>query len=322
LIAEFVQKIRQYKYLIGCFIRHMQKSNQKSVLIYALIISVLGGCLYRIDHQKKTWLSFAEQVLKSQKETQNEVSRINEHLLYTIEKQSRDYPCQQANNALLQAKATLRLCAVFLAYTEDIREQHWVGGYTGNPFSVKGLLDTQKEKEALIQRVALFQDSLLVMLQNDTALLNKLKPQFSLVDDLMYTHREDHKLLYLANLDIQMLIIAHDLLQFLVIKTGQIHAPTIYESFLPNVRLKQACVIRGQPFYGFVTLDSYSMMARNVSYYCNDKKLPIKDGLGRLRLKIADGDPKYTIKAVVNNPLTGATATLTKEFSISLCNDQ
>lgn len=296
----------------------MHKSNQKFILIYALLIAGLGGYIYHLHRQKAIWLGFAEQVLRAHKETRDNLDRVNNYHLSRVYKHAMEYRTQRFIKVERKAKATHRLCDEFLAFTDRIRTKHWVVGKSNKVFDFKGLLDTQTEQEALTQQINLLRDSFSVFAQDDTVLLNKIKPQFRVVNDLLHTDREDQKLLYLASLDIQVLMIACKLLQFWDNQTNY-HTYRL-DAFLPNLTLKQPCVKAGEPFDGVVSLEGY-FASNHVAYFCNGRRLPVKDGLGKMRLKVSPGDQKYAITATVKNPLTGEIRTHMKEFSINLCKE-
>lgn len=296
----------------------MHKSNQKFILIYALLIAGLGGYIYHLHRQKAIWLDFAEQALGVHKETRDNLDRINEFHLNRVYKHAMAYPSQRSIKVEQQAKAVRRRCDEFLAFTDRIRTKHWVVGSGNKVFAFKGLLDTQAEQGALTQQINLLRDSFSVFAQDDTVLLNKIKPQFHVVHDLLHTDREDQKLLYLASLDLQVLIVSYKLLQFLD-NQAKDHTYRL-DSFLPNLTLKQPCVERGKPFDGVVSLEGY-FASNHVAYFCNGRRLPVKDRLGKMRLKVSPGDQKYAITATVKNPLTGEIRTRMKEFSINLCKE-
>jgi hypothetical protein len=293
--------------------------NQKFILIYTLLIGGLGGYIYHLHCQKAIWLGFAEEVLKAHEETRDNLDRINLHLFRQVDKTAMAFRTQHSSKVLQRAETTRRLCAEFLAFTDRIRTKHWAVGSSNKVFAFEGLLATQAEQEALTQQINLLCDSFCVFAQGNKSLLKKIKSQFFIVNDLFHGHREDQKLLYLASLDIQALATAHDLLHFF--GTQMNYHTYRLDSFLPNLTLKQPCVKAGEPFDGFVSLEGYSADADNVAYYCNDKRLRMEHGLGKMRLKIGPGDQKYAIKAVVKNPLTGEVRTYMKEFPINLCKE-
>lgn len=181
------------------------------------------------------------------------------------------------------------------------------------------MLNTPAEKQALIDRIDLFCDSFCVFTQHDSSLLNKIKPQFHLLKDLLNTHREDQKLLFLSSLEIQMLVVTSQLLQLWGAQTNEDNIG--WRSFLPNITINQSCVRVGEPFYGMVSLDAYSAHESNVAYFCNGKKLPLKDGLGKMRLKTTSKSQKYTVKAIIKNPFTGSIEHFSKEFPVDVCKE-
>lgn len=297
----------------------MLMPNQKFILAYTLLIVGLGGYIYHLHCQKAIWLGFAEEVLKAHEETRDKLDRINIHNFHQINKVAMAFRTQHSSKVLQQAETTRRLCAEFLAFTDRIRTKHWVVGSSNKVFAFEGLLATQAEQEALTQQINLLRDSFCVFAQGNKSLLKKIKSQFFIVNDLFHGHREDQKLLYLASLDIQALATAHDLLHFF--GTQMNYHTYRFDSFLPNLTLKQPCVKAGEPFDGVVSLEGYFTDIDPVTYFCNGKRLPIEDGLGKMRLKVGPGDQKYTINATVKKTLTGEIRTYRKEFSINLCKE-
>jgi hypothetical protein len=250
----------------------MKKSDTKYTLIYTLLIVGLGSYAFYLQQQKAAWLGFAEEILRSHKETKLSLDKINNFYVVSVEKRRWEYPPEQTFTILRQAKATYRLCSEFLDFTEKIRQKHRIGGNNNGELAFKGLLNTE-EKTALIQQMHQLRDSFCLFAQKDTSILHTIKPRFNIEHDLLNTCREDQKLLYLASLDVKVLTAAHDLLHFWHFQTNQYEFR--WDSLMPNITLEQPCIRAGEPFYGFASLDGYSDFTKDVTFYCNDKQLPI-----------------------------------------------
>jgi hypothetical protein len=293
-------------------------SNVKFALIYTLLIVGLGGYAFYLQQQKTVWLGFAEEILRSHKETKVYLDKINNFYVVSVESRGLQYPSEQAFTILRQAKATYRLCSEFLDFTEKIRQKHRIGGNNNGELAFKGLLNTE-EKTALIQQMHQLRDSFCLFAQKDTSILHTIKPRLNIEHDLLNTYREDQKLLYLASLDVQVLLAARDLLHFWHFQADQYEFR--WDSLMPNITLEQPCIRAGEPFYGVASLNDYSTSFEYVTYYCNDIQLPVQDGLGKMRLKITPKTRKYSIKAVIKNPATGQIEGVKKDFSIDLCKE-
>lgn len=249
--------------------------SRTSHFLYIIAILILSGFIAYRHYEQKVWLRYAALLHQDITKSEAFLDRRNEWMMNDIGSLvfSRPIPAIKP--------ISFKIDQVNELAKNTRKALNGLLGINENPN--KYLLQTDQEQQLLVRTIALFKDSLILILSPDTSLNNHIKDACSINTGLLHLAKSEQKALYLLGLKLRITTLVNKTYNHL--QKIALTEASISDRIIPVVTLSKPCIKAGQVFDGFLTGISYkSKLYGKTYFYLNKQELPVENGLGKIML--------------------------------------